>query len=463
MSYTPALSGDVTGPTASTTLAKIQGHTVTAPAPLAGQALTYNGAAWVPQTSATPTDALAASLVFRAGGVAGGNVFTTWATLYAAFLTTDGPVIISVDTAPGGVVTPTNVPAGAYNMQGRATIQGFSDRATAGVQPYINVLTVQDGGIFTDLAEVSGPIKVTFGPTTAINIPLVYTTAQSGLRLTKGATIATTPTATFAVLSAPAGVFSVELDNQSTIDTSLSTTANGVFVTLTATSTFQTFGYAGANPINTQTAVPAVGYAIGAVGSALKFYTDAAGFGYFGPGLSGFPTPGSGYAGTPATLTLVDVSQGLQYNPTFLAAPHPPQLTQGGVLVTQAQAAIDTLNINLNEKNTQTIINTVTPYTVDSGTTTDQTILQDVAAGSGTITLPAILAGNFREITVKDITGTPTGAPFTVAGSGGNLVDNSPIGAVPAASLVYNDAFPYTSLTFKSNGVTGAGGIWWIL
>jgi hypothetical protein len=459
MSYTPSLEGDVTGPTAATILSKIQGHTVTAPAPVAGQALTYNGVAWVPQTGATPTDALAASLVFRAAGPTAGNVFATWALLYAAFLTTDGPVTIAIDTAPGGVVTATNIPAGAYNMQGRAKIVAFSARETAGSPPYINVLTVADGGIFTDLPEISGALKVVVNPQSNANAPFTYTAACSRLILSHGATLATAATAIGAVLAAPAGVFTMELFDETTIDTSASTTANGVFVTLTPTSTFQTFSF-DLSLVATQTAVPAVGFAIGAAGSALKWFTDAAGLGYFGPGLNGFPTSGSGYAGTAATLNLLDVSQGVQYNPVFAAAPHPPGLTIGGVLVVQAQNAIDALNTNENEKNTQTVTNAVTPYTIDvtSAPIQDQAVLQNIPGGGGNIILPAIVPGNHREITVKEITGTVVGSSFTVTASGGNLVDNSPLGLPPAAALAA-PAVPWQSLTFKSDGVN----TWWIV
>ncbi|MHB8107963.1 MAG: hypothetical protein ACYDH4_11145, partial [Candidatus Cryosericum sp.] len=132
MSYTPSLNGDVTGPTANDKVVALQNRPMLPTAPLTGQALVWNGAAWAPAAAGTATDALAASLIFRAGGVAGGNVFTTWATLYTAFQSTDGPVTIAIDTAPGGVVTATTVPAGAYNLQGRATIPPCSPRPTTG-------------------------------------------------------------------------------------------------------------------------------------------------------------------------------------------------------------------------------------------------------------------------------------------------------------------------------------------
>lgn len=48
MSYTPSLNGDVKGPTANNLVEGFQGRTVTATAPVTGNAYTWNGAAWAP-------------------------------------------------------------------------------------------------------------------------------------------------------------------------------------------------------------------------------------------------------------------------------------------------------------------------------------------------------------------------------------------------------------------------------
>lgn len=50
--HTIVLDGDVTGGRATTFVAKLQGITLTAPSPTAGQVLTYNGSAWVPAAPA---------------------------------------------------------------------------------------------------------------------------------------------------------------------------------------------------------------------------------------------------------------------------------------------------------------------------------------------------------------------------------------------------------------------------
>ena len=50
--------------------------------------------------------------VFRPGGVAGRNVFTTWPALYAATQQVQGPVLIEIDSS----LAPATVPAGAYSF-----------------------------------------------------------------------------------------------------------------------------------------------------------------------------------------------------------------------------------------------------------------------------------------------------------------------------------------------------------
>ena len=62
------LSGDVTGPSTTTSLSSIQGKPVAAPAPAAGNVLTFNGASWIPQAPAAPAVTLAGEVVGPSGG-----------------------------------------------------------------------------------------------------------------------------------------------------------------------------------------------------------------------------------------------------------------------------------------------------------------------------------------------------------------------------------------------------------
>jgi hypothetical protein len=55
--------------------------------------------------------------IFRPGGVAGGNVYTTFAALYAAASTHSGPVLVQVDTAGGANPAHVTGPA-VYNLNG---------------------------------------------------------------------------------------------------------------------------------------------------------------------------------------------------------------------------------------------------------------------------------------------------------------------------------------------------------
>ena len=125
MSFTPKLKGDVVGKTDATVVDGLQTRPINPAAPNVNDVLTWDGANWTPlPPGGTPADALAASLVFQPGGVAGGNVFVTWATLYAAFLTTKGPVVIAVDST----IAAANVPAGAYDFAGRVKLVPLNPR-----------------------------------------------------------------------------------------------------------------------------------------------------------------------------------------------------------------------------------------------------------------------------------------------------------------------------------------------
>jgi hypothetical protein len=62
-----------------------------------------------------------ASFLYRPGGVAGGNVFTTWPTLMAAVSATNGPKFIGVDSS----ILPATVTAGTWAVD-ECTFQGFN-------------------------------------------------------------------------------------------------------------------------------------------------------------------------------------------------------------------------------------------------------------------------------------------------------------------------------------------------
>lgn len=94
------------------------------------------------------TQALAASLVYRPGGVAGGNVFVTEPTLKAAWLTTVGDSIIDVDDS---IVSPAPFTTVWPDAANRLTIKGFNDTVVS--------IDIADGAQFTGV-NLEGPLNV---------------------------------------------------------------------------------------------------------------------------------------------------------------------------------------------------------------------------------------------------------------------------------------------------------------
>lgn len=68
-----------------------------------------------------PLVPLGTKLIYRPGGLAGGGVFTSWALLMATFALTQGDVVIEIDDS---IVSPALIPAGAWDLQSRATLAG---------------------------------------------------------------------------------------------------------------------------------------------------------------------------------------------------------------------------------------------------------------------------------------------------------------------------------------------------
>lgn len=88
-----------------------------------------------------------AALVLRPGapGPLAPNIFLDWASLYAAYLLTDGPVIIQYDNTYAA----TNIePAGAYAFRPDTTHRGFPKFDPAGTEPGVDVF-IADGVTFS--------------------------------------------------------------------------------------------------------------------------------------------------------------------------------------------------------------------------------------------------------------------------------------------------------------------------
>lgn len=87
---------------------------------------------------------IADGIIFRPGGVAGGNVFTTWASAFAALQSVQGATTLYVDSS----IAAANVPPGTYDGFGAAKLSAY----VAGA----DVLTILDGATLHDWAKFEG-------------------------------------------------------------------------------------------------------------------------------------------------------------------------------------------------------------------------------------------------------------------------------------------------------------------
>lgn len=74
-----ALSGDVTGPSTSNTVIAIRGRSVSATAPITGQALAWNGTTWIPTTVTTAPAGSDTQIQYNNAGAFGGAANVTYA------------------------------------------------------------------------------------------------------------------------------------------------------------------------------------------------------------------------------------------------------------------------------------------------------------------------------------------------------------------------------------------------
>ena len=119
-------------------------------------------------------------MVFRPGGVAAYNVFTTWPALMAAFAATEGNVQIVIDDR----LAPANVTAGTWALESRAILVGGYYGPSPGYQPA--TLNIPDNAYLQDLSGLQGPIFLQNSNT--ISSPLTFTSADaSNFAMSSGA------------------------------------------------------------------------------------------------------------------------------------------------------------------------------------------------------------------------------------------------------------------------------------
>jgi len=110
-----------------------------------------------------PPGIVATTFVFRPGGVAGGNVYTTWATLYAAFSAVEGPKWVQVDSS----LAVATVPAGTWDVRDVNWVGHFGDLGASAQ------LDFADGAKFTNLSSISQVLSfVSHSTSSVVDVPL---------------------------------------------------------------------------------------------------------------------------------------------------------------------------------------------------------------------------------------------------------------------------------------------------
>ncbi len=187
----------------------------------AGQTLVATGTGnWVfgtPVATSTELD----GIIFRPGGVAAGNVYTTWATAFAAVTATNGTTILYVDSS----ITTATVPAGVWDGLGALTLSGYSPGDT------IDFLEMVDGAVLANIYKVSGltimPAAVTTVPFTFEPDAILFLDELAFLTFPVGALVP--------MMQAPAGNFlNVSSDGFSGFDNTNAPTVPCIFVPATA-------------------------------------------------------------------------------------------------------------------------------------------------------------------------------------------------------------------------------------
>lgn len=152
------------------------------------------------QTGSQGIPGSSTTFVFQPGGVAGGNVYTSWAALIADHALVEGPTIIELDDRFGSIVIP---PGSPYDMRD-TKIQG---RFLSGTPVVASIL---DGATFSNLEWLLWTRFDYTGTSSAMTVP----TGLSYFRMW-GGSIQNYGTGAFFDVTTPGAIFQTQFENAS--------------------------------------------------------------------------------------------------------------------------------------------------------------------------------------------------------------------------------------------------------
>jgi hypothetical protein len=141
--------------------------------------------------------ALYHDIIFRPGGTAANNVYTTWATALAA-AQAEGSARILVDSS----LAAAQVPSGTHALGGAISLGPFA-WGTVGLTNPNATLTILDGGILKDLQGIDGPLIVQCTCTTSKALDFTWGPGETLFRMSFGAEIQMLSGATVAACQIP--------------------------------------------------------------------------------------------------------------------------------------------------------------------------------------------------------------------------------------------------------------------
>jgi hypothetical protein len=127
------------------------------------------------------------TFVYRPGAIGPtAPIYSSWATLYADYILTDGPVSIEIDDS---ITSPAVIPAGAYTFRHDTVLSGnFTDVESVG-----SFCNLADGVTFVGLTHVDNALNLR----SLSSAPIITATGPTFLTLSKGSLLTALGTAPF--------------------------------------------------------------------------------------------------------------------------------------------------------------------------------------------------------------------------------------------------------------------------